>query len=59
MTGGAAASHGKHGKLQNPFPPHRQTKPVITTHNKEIAPFVAKKNQFQKTLTSRYDLCLG
>jgi hypothetical protein len=43
MTGGPTASCGKHGKLQNPFPPHRQTKPVITTHNNGIASFVAEK----------------
>ena len=59
MTGGPTASYGKHGKLQNPFPPRRQTKPVITTHNNGIAPFVAEKNSVQKTLTSRYDLRLG
>jgi hypothetical protein len=43
MTGGPTASCGKHGKLQNPFPPHRQTKPVITTYNNGIASFVAEK----------------
>ena len=43
MTGGPTASYGKHGKLQNPFPPHRQTKPVITTYNNGIASFVAEK----------------
>jgi hypothetical protein len=44
MTGGPTASYGKHGKLQNPFPPRRQTKPVITTRNNGIASFVAEKN---------------
>jgi hypothetical protein len=44
MTGGPTASYGKHGKLQNPFPPHRQTKPVITCHNNGIASFVAEKS---------------
>jgi hypothetical protein len=43
MTGGPTAFYCKHGKLQNPFPSHRQTKPVITTHNHGIASFVAEK----------------
>ena len=50
MTGGPTASYGKHGKLQNPFLPHRQTKPVITTHNNRIAPFVAEKKIQSKKL---------
>jgi hypothetical protein len=53
MTGGPTASYGKHGKLQNPFPPHRQTKPVITIHNNGIARLLPEKNSVQKTLTSR------
>jgi hypothetical protein len=60
MTGGPTASYGKHGKLQNPFPPHRQTKPVITTYNNGIASFVAEKIFSPKNSDfARYDLRLG